>query len=492
MRVARTHLGWGWILLGLAGTLAVTVAGADLLAHNPIDWWVHPGLPVGHDARQAIFFAGIAALCVAWLAIGRRVSRARGDQTADLLWVGALWALPLLVGPALFSRDLYSYLADGSLLHLGLSPYHHAPDALAGSEPHVLNATSPFWRHTTAPYGPAFLWLSSLIAAVVGSNLIAGVLVLRAIELASVVLLAIYVPRLARALGADPRRAVWLAVISPLVLLELIAAGHNDALMAALLVAGVTLAIERRPLLGIVLCALAATVKAPAAAGILLIALCWWRAEPASGPTGAARIAAQTAAVVVAVFALVGLLSGLGLGWISGGLLSSTEKLRLAITPSTAVGYTGASVLHALGVGVASKGLESAAGTVMLALTALLAIVLCRRVRYENLALCLGVLLLASVMGGPAAWPWYLTWGIALVAATRTGQGSSWLPIVIAATSFLVRADGQLVLPRGTAPIVLTVYMAAALIAWRRRPRRPAGGRFSKLSRGEPAPAVAQ
>jgi Glycosyltransferase family 87 len=471
----------GWISLGLAGSLAITFAGADLLAAKPITWWLHPALP----HARLIFFTGVACLCIAWLGLGRRLA----DMTLRrLLLIGALWALPLAAGPALFSRDLYSYLADGSLLHAGLSPYSHAPDALAGvHQTGLLNAVSPFWRHTTAPYGPTFLWLSSLVSALVGSHLIAGVLLLRGVELASVVLLAIFVPRLARALGADPCRAVWLAVISPLVMLELIAAGHNDALMAGLLLAGVTLALERRPLVGIALCALAATVKAPAAAGIVFIALCWWRAEPAR----AWRIAAQTAGVVVAVFAVVGLVSGLGLEWISGGLLSSTEKLRLAITPSTAIGYTGASVLHALGIGVASKSLESAAGALMLGLTAALAVVLCRRVRYENLALYLGVLLLASVMGGPAAWPWYLTWGIALVAATRTGQGWWWLPIVIAASSFLVRADGQLVLARGTAPIVLAVYVAAAVIAWRRRPRRPVGGRFIELSRGETAPASA-
>ena len=76
MRIARTHLGWGWIGLGLLGTLATTAAGVDLLERNPIDWWLHPGLPGGHKGRQAIFFGGIAALCIAWLAIGRRASRA--------------------------------------------------------------------------------------------------------------------------------------------------------------------------------------------------------------------------------------------------------------------------------------------------------------------------------------------------------------------------------------------------------------------------------
>jgi hypothetical protein len=304
-----------------------------------------------------------------------------------------------------------------------------------------------------------------------------------------VILLAIFVPRLARALGADPARASWLAVISPLVLLELIAAGHNDALMVGLLVAGVTLAVERRPLAGITLCALAATVKLPAAAGIVFIALAWWRAEPR--PHQAVRIAALTTAVVLATFLAVGLVTGVGLGWISDGLLSTPGKVRLAITPSTAIGYSGASLLHALGVGVASKALESAVGAVALALTGLLAVMLGVRVRYENLVWYLGLLLLVSVIGGPAAWPWYLCWGIALLAACPGPQRWRWLALVVVASSFLVRADGQLVLPRQTAPIVLGVYLAAALIVWRgrgrQRPDRPARRRVPGLRGREPA-----
>jgi hypothetical protein len=473
-------LGWGWIVLGLVGSLATAAAGADLLSGKPIDWWFEPGLP----GREQIFYAGIACLCAAWLGLGRRLSEA---APRELLLVGALWALPLAFGPALFSRDLYSYLADGSLLHLGLSPYQHAPDKLAAlHQTHLLDAVSPFWRHTTAPYGPSFMGLSSVVAALVGSNLIAGVLLARAIELAGVIMLAIFVLRLARTLGADPSRATWLAVISPLVLLELVAAGHNDALMAGLLVAGVAVALERRPLLGIALCALAATFKLPAAAGVLFIALCWWRDSRGD----AVRIATVSVGVTAGVFVIAGAVTGLGLGWISGSVLSTPGKVRLAITPSTAIGYSGASVLHVLGIGVASKALESAAAAVALALTAVLAVLLCRRVRYDNLALYLGVLLLASVVGGPAAWPWYLAWGLALVATTGVGQSWRWLGVVIAATSFLVRADGQLVLPRHTAPFVLAVYLAAVLIVWRgRRPRR--GERVAgRRGGGEPATAL--
>ena len=281
----------------------------------------------------------------------------------------------------------------------------------------MLDAVSPFWRHTTAPYGPTFLGVASLISAAVGSHLIAGVLLLRAVELAGVVLLAIFVPRLARLLGADPARAVWLAVISPLVLLELIAAGHNDALMAGLLVAGVTLALERRPLLGIAICALAATVKVPAAAGIVFIALSWWRAEPQraariavaehAGRSGSIRRASRRHRARSRLDLEVS--------------LSTPAKVRLAITPSTALGYSIASVLHALGVSVSSKAIEHAVSAVTLGVTAAArARALLPRPRREP-RLCLAVLLLASVIGGPAAWPWYLIWGMALAACCPAG-----------------------------------------------------------------------
>jgi hypothetical protein len=451
-----------WILLGCVGSLAVMLSGPDVLRGRPVRWFYAPHVPL----RGAVFYGGIALLCVAWLAIGRRLHATPRDQhvVRALLWTGALWCVPLLLPPALFSRDLYSYLADGALLHHGLNPYTHAPDALGAlGRGHVLQAVSPFWRHTTAPYGPTFVDAASLIAGAVSEHLVAGVLMLRGLELVGVALLAVFVPRLARGQGADPARAVWLVALSPLVLLELIAAGHNDALMAGLLVAGVTLALEDRPLPGIAVCALAATVKLPAAAAIVFILVAWGRAEPGR----ALRNAGLGLLVTVGVLALVSLVTGLGLDWVSGSL-STPAKVRIAITPSTALGYT---VAHALGASGSAKAIESAFGVVALALTGGLGAWLLYRVRFATLVSSLGVLLLAAVLGGPAAWPWYGIWGLALLGCVRTAQAWRWLPIVIALSAFLIRADGQLVLHRETAPIMLAVY-AAAIAVWVAHRRR--------------------
>ena len=263
----------------------------------------------------------------------------------------------------------------------------------------MLAAVSPFWRHTTAPYGPLFLGLVSVIAAVVGNHLVAGVLLTRLLEVIGAVLLAIYVPRLARSMGSDGRRALWLALLSPLVTLELIAAGHNDLLMVGMLAAGIAYALDGRPMLGVAICALAATVKVPALAGAAFIAVAWGREE--LGRAAQVRFMAAAALLAVAVMGVVTLVAGVGVDWLSTSLFSTPAKVRLAITPATGLGYTVASLLSDVGIGVSHRGLEGVFGVVAFALTAATGAVLLYRVRMGRLVPWLGAFLVIAAAGGP-------------------------------------------------------------------------------------------
>jgi hypothetical protein len=465
------HLGWRWPALGLAGSLVVASAGSGLQGGGAGGWWYRLHFPFGHTTQTVVFYAGMAVLCAAWLGLGQRLQRSPRARPAGLIKIGVVWALPLLAGPVLFSQDVYSYLAQGTILHLGLSPYHDSPLVLARfHQTHVIDAVAPFWRATTAPYGPLFVGLVSLIVGVVGSNLILGVLALRLLDLAGLGLLAVYLPRLARALGADPSRATWLAVISPLVLLELVSAGHNDAVMIGLLVAGVTLAVERRPLLGIAVCAIAATIKLPAAAGIVFIAVAWARDEPDRAP----RIAAMALAVAAPVFVAVSLATGLEFGWVSSRVFSTPAKVRLAITPVTNPAWTLRRLLHGVGINTTLPAIEAVLGRIALALTAGLALLCSYRARYENLAYYLGGVLLVLVLTGPATWPWYLTWCLAFLAACPGPQRSRVLVLLIAASVFLVKPGGNLAIPLPDAPFVLGAYVLAGLAVWRHGKRRGA------------------
>jgi alpha-1,6-mannosyltransferase len=439
-RIADRSL-WAWAALGLAGSLLISLAGPGM-AGGPVRWWF------GGGGGVAVFYAGIAALSVAWLALGRLA------LTTRQVWLlAAVWCLPLFLTAPLFSQDAYSYLAQGTLVHLGIDPYTQTPAVLAQhGQAHVLSAVDPFWRHTTAPYGPLFLWI---VSGLTGSSLVAGVLLIRAVELIGFLLLALCLPRLASALGAEPARATWLVLLSPLVLLGLVAAAHNDLLMIGLLVAAAWLAVERRPLLAVAVCALAATIKLPAAAAIPFILVA----------AGDPRTALKGTLMAIAVIVAISLASGLGLGWVSSSVFSTPEKVRLAITPATALGWTVAQV-----VPVGARGLESALGAIAFAFSLLFGLVLLIRTRSSNLVRYLGFALIAAAVCGPAAWPWYLTWGVVLLAACPGVQSSRALVAASLVGALVVKADGVLAFPLHTAPVFVVLYVAIAAVVVRRPP----------------------
>jgi hypothetical protein len=468
----------------LAGSLLVALAGPASVAGPATAWWYSLPVPGGKGTATGLVYAGVAVLCVAWVGLGRRPAE---TGVRGLLIIACAWLLPVALGPALFSHDAYSYLAQGAVLHLGDNPYRTPPAVLSGlGHGHMLGAVSPFWRHVTAPYGPLFLGLMSVVAAVTGSHLVAGILAVRGLELVGVALIARYLPRLAQALGADPSRAVWLVALSPLLALELIAAGHNDVLMAGLLLAGVTVALQGRPLAGIALCALAATLKIPALAGAVFIAAAWAREERTL--SARAQFLGTAVLTTAGVLAAVSVVTGLGVSWVSGSLFSSPARVRLAITPSTGLGFTLASLLHDLGIGVNSRHLEAVMAGISTGLTGALGFWLLIRVRIARLAGYLGVLLLVAAAGGPAAWPWYLSWGLVLLAAVPGVQRSLSLIGLTVVSVFLIKPNGILALPLPSAPAVIAVYIVLAGLFW--RSHRGGRGRGDRGARGGIRPRV--
>ena len=67
----------------------------------------------------------------------------------------------MLLGPPLFTRDVFSYLAQGALPLAGLDPYAVGPEALPGI---FTQNVHYFWQDTPAPYGPLFILLAKTVA----------------------------------------------------------------------------------------------------------------------------------------------------------------------------------------------------------------------------------------------------------------------------------------------------------------------------------------
>jgi hypothetical protein len=467
----RNPLGLPWLsaLVGLAGSVLLTLAGSRL-GGGSVTWWFDPRLGADKPTERLVFYVGVALLIGGWLGAGLR-TRGRPTPPRQMLVIAGLWCLPLALGAPLFSRDIYSYLAQGTIAHLGLSPYHAAPAVLGRlGQAHVLSGVDPFWRHATAPYGPLFLGVISLIVAGTGAHLVTGALLIRGFDLIGLVLLAVFIPRLARRLGGDPGRALWLTVASPLVLLQLVAPAHNDLLMVGLMVAGVSLALDNRPLLGIAVCALAATVKLPAIIAVAFIAMAWLRTEATWGGRGKRVVAA--AGITIGVLALVTLVTGFGTGWISSGLFSTPARVRLAITPATDLSWTIVKLLNDLGTGASFHAFHTVLRTLMFTVSVGVALVLLLRTYWETLVWSLGLALVAFAVAGPALWPWYLAWGLVLLATWAPAQ-RSWLMVgTLLVGAVLVKPGGILALPLGSSPVIACLWLVLAILLWHRWRRR--------------------
>jgi hypothetical protein len=454
----------GAAIAGTIGSVLIALAAPRLVDGGAVSWWYTISFPFGPDGNRAGLYLGMALLCGSWLILGY-ATRLPGVATRNEVWAITLaWIVPLLIAPSVFSRDMYSYLAQGAILHVGLDPYHHGPIVLRQfGETHLVDTVSSFWWRTPAPYGPLFLGVVSLVFAATASHLVAGVVVVRLLAVVGVGLIGGFLPRIAHVLGTDPLRAVWIGAMSPLVMLQLVLAGHNDALMAGLMVAGVALFLERRPRLGILFCAIASVVKLPALVAVVFLAVVWIRSKESS--LQRLRALGESVAIVVGVVGGVSAATGVGLGWLSSSVLTVPGKVHLAITPVTELGWTIAPVLRALGAHVGNRAVASGFGVAADVGLVVIGALLLYRADTSNLVSYLGTLFVLAALFGPAAWPWYFIWGLALLATVVRTRGAVLVAVLAVIAVFLVKPDGILALPVGSSPVILAIYVILGAVA---------------------------
>jgi len=328
----------------------------------------------------------------------------------------AVWIVPLLVVAPLFSKDVFSYAAQGEMMSHHINPYNYGP-ATIGTGP-FLNGVDGLWLNTSAPYGPFFLMLAGWAASLSGHNVLITVELLRLMSVAGVALIAYCIPKLARAYGKDPGKAFTVALLNPLTLLALVGGAHNDAIMVGLLLAGVTAAKYRHPIVGIVLCTLAAAIKVPAAIGIVYVAWDW--AGPSVAWRPRLRGLIKGGLISLMVMAALSFVSGLGWGWIAN--LGTPDAVRSWMAPATAVGLVISGTLHVLHIGVGIGGVLTITRLLGLIAATVIAAYCLRHKEELGTLIALGVTALAFVLLGPVVQPWYLTWGIILMAPVVTGR----------------------------------------------------------------------
>jgi hypothetical protein len=431
---------------GLLGSLMIMVGswGVGWLATTPTSLFARTTVlnplrvePVGVVACAILLVLGSLLLVRAWLRLGQRL-RGRWDEALPVVvratW---LWAAPLLLAFPVFSRDVYSYLGQGRLLHAGLNPYEDWISVLPGW---FMQGADSIWAESPSPYGPLFLLVARLVWFVTGGSPEPAFLLFRAVSVAGLALCLWAVPRLARRFGTEPGWSVWISVANPLFALYMIAGIHNDSLMIGLLLAGFVLlgpdSSRRRNLAGLVLVSLSIAIKpltviALPFAGLLMLRgthLEFLSADRGGGadrtgtPGWAARAKVWVLCLVVAavVLASIGAVTGLWFGWVPAMLTSGD-----AAFPYAPFGLIG------LGIGwvadaVAGAGVRNVAdvvyslGTIVAAgFTAWLAL----SRRPINPVYATGLALLAAVLLAPLIQPWYLLWVLPMFAVVRRWRG---------------------------------------------------------------------
>lgn len=444
MRRTRLFGATGTVLMGI-GALG---AGARPVVQDPTFGVRLLNLPSRiQTVSLTMTTTGAVMMALAWLMLGRfahgprRMSRSQLDRTL------LLWMVPLLIAPPMYSKDVYSYLAQSQIARLGLDPYRVGPAPGLGLD-HVFTLSVPsLWRETPAPYGPLFLWIGRGISALTGENIVAAVLSHRLVVLVGVGLIVWATPRLARRCGVAEVTALWLGAANPLLLMHLVAGIHNEALMLGLMLTGTEISLRgiasRSPLLprpprpprtrvqwqqwtplgllvaGTVLITLSSQVKLPGllALGFTAMALAHrWGGTFRPFLRAGLLIGSQA----LAVMAVIGWASGLGFGWLF--TLGTANVVRSWMSPPTLLALGTGQVGILLGLGdhtTAVLSLTRAMGVLIITVVVSWLLLAVLRGRLHPVG-GLGVALGATVLLFPVVQPWYLLWAIIPLAAWAT------------------------------------------------------------------------
>ena len=248
----------GWLAgAGIGGAIAIMV-GAALVRQD----WMQPPIAMpatgppfelhiqvsGGLVSVALWLA--AVLAAGGVAAGLVAARRGARGPIGLILVGAaITVLVLALLPPAGSTDALDYAAYGRLALLGNNPYVATPLFIRLTDP-VFGVSIPaHWQHQVSLYGPAAT-IEQYFAAKLGGNSMARVVFwLKLWNALAFGVVAVALDRVLRARPAARLRAHLLWTINPLLLWDLIAAGHVDAAAAAAGILGL-LALGRQPLHG--------------------------------------------------------------------------------------------------------------------------------------------------------------------------------------------------------------------------------------------------
>jgi len=479
------------LLMGFAAALMLLIGGFGaggvlvhdpILTNSPLGFWRYGH---GRDLAAMLIYGGVGLMVWAWIRLGREVLARRVGGRA-VLTTAVVWMAPLLFAPPLFTRDIFSYLAQGGLPLAGFDPYEVGPEAMPGI---FADNVHYFWQDTPAPYGPLFILIAKAVAWVTGDQIILGVVLMRLALLPGLLLFVWALPELTRRLGGRVAVALWVAVANPVMVVHMVGGGHNDLLVVGFLATGALAALRGRHALGIALATLAMAVKASAVIALPFLVLVWAARLSGSQRVRIAKAIGAGVAVFVAVFAACTLAAQVNLGWLPA--LSAPSMIVNWMSLPTAVGEFSHTLVSML-VNVPKQPFINVArvlGAILLVYIAVRQWWAARDGGPDAVRRA-GVVLLATAVLSPAMLPWYVSWGMALVAAAawsvRALQVTVFLSVMLTICYYSDGEDALYNPPYLVAWAVVGVVAAISLV--RPDPLRLSAGAPERSRRPAPVP----
>src|SRR5580693_4144529 len=178
----------------------------------PTNAWMLPGV--------VAVYGGMVLFVRVWFGLYQTLRARPNVPIKPLVYMLALWILPLMAVAPLFSRDVYSYAAQGEMMSHHINPYHYGPGVL-GATP-VVNNVDPLWLNTPAPYGPLFMQVDGILTSLSLHHELVDVILLRLLAIGGVGLMALGISSLARSYRRDAAYVVTLAILNPITILHLV------------------------------------------------------------------------------------------------------------------------------------------------------------------------------------------------------------------------------------------------------------------------------
>src|SRR5690625_2071389 len=240
----------GSLLIGLGGL----GAGALPVVGNPFG-----ELPFGQlmgrmlVSSSAMVFIGVGLLVIAWLLLAPmagtplfpRRQAVQHTLSRSQVWVTFFsWTVPIIATAPLFTQDIYSYIANGSIVVQGMDPYAAGPVQLLGADDDLARSVPFIWANSPSPYGPVALGIAALFSIITNDSIVAAVILHRLASILGVIAAGWAIAKLAQRCRVQPASALWLGILNPLTILHLIGGIHNESIMLGFALVGMEVALR--------------------------------------------------------------------------------------------------------------------------------------------------------------------------------------------------------------------------------------------------------